>query len=389
MQHLALVVCLFSALWYAWSLYAVVRTRASVPMLRDDASPAPSRWPRVSIIVAARDEARDLERGVRTRLADDYPDLQVVIVDDRSSDETPAIADRLAADDARVRVVHLTELPDGWLGKLHAMHRGVEVADGEWLLFSDADIEFAPGTLRRCLSHCEHHGRDHMAVLPEFREHGLAVDSAMDVFCQNIVVAGRLWAVTDPSSSAAVGGGMFNLVRRVAFDRTPGFEWLRLEVADDVALGQMLKRHGARPVVMNAVGAVMLDFYTTLGEMAYGTEKTGFAIVGRFSVATLLAVLTLGAVTHLGFVAGFAHPAPWVKAVAAATLLVAWAGYMLIAQWGRRSMLTAALFPVGFAAMAWMALRSAWLVKKRGGVAWRHTLYPVEALRKGSRLTFL
>ena len=143
------VTCVVSSLTWAASLYATLRTIRAVPLLRDDASPEPARWPRVSLIVPARDEARDLERAVRTRLTDDYPNLQVILVDDRSTDGTGAIADRLAADDPRVKVVHVTELPAGWLGKLNALHRGVAEADGEWLLFSDADIEFAPGTLRR------------------------------------------------------------------------------------------------------------------------------------------------------------------------------------------------------------------------------------------------
>ncbi len=381
------VVCVLSALWWAWSLYALLRSRLAIPKLADDRSPAPARWPRVSLIVPARNEERELEHAVRSRLGDDYPDLQVVIVEDRSTDRTPDIADRLARDDARVKVVHVTELPHGWLGKLHAMHRGVAEADGEWLLFSDADVEFAPGTLRRAIARCEHDGRDHMAALPSFREHGVALDATLDVFCHVLFAAGRLWQVTDPSSSAAVGGGMFNLVRRETFDRSPGFEWLRLEIADDVALGQMLKKSGARPIVVDATGAVTLDFYRTLGEMAYGLEKSGFAIIGRYSYALLVLSCVSGFLAEAGFFAGFAHPALWVKALAGATLAVACVTNVIGARWMGRSILPALLFPFGMASMAAMALRSGWLVWRRGGVAWRGTVYPVRELRANSRLT--
>ena len=386
MSHLIGLVCGVSALWWLWSLYALVRSVRALPSLPDDRSPAPAQWSRVSLIVAARNEARDLERGVRTRLADDYPNLQVVIVEDRSTDDTPAIADRLARDDARVKVVHLTELPDGWLGKLYAMHRGVAVADGAWLLFSDADVEFAPGTLRRALARCEHEGRDHLAVIPQFAEHGLAVDATLDTFCHLLFASGRLWRVSDPTSSAAVGGGMFNLVRRSVYDRTPGFEWLRREIADDIALGQMLKKHGARPLVMNAVGAVKLEFYKDLGEMAYGLEKSAFAVMARFSYAMLAVVVVVSMVAEAGLFAGFAHPSAAVRLVAGAALATACAHQVMLARWTARSVLPALLFPFGMASMMFMAARSGWLAWRRGGIAWRGTLYRIDDLRAGRRI---
>lgn len=387
--HLVAVVTALSALAWLWSAYAIARTLRELPKLRDDRSPPPARWPRVSLIVAARDEERELEHAVRTRLEDDYPDLQVVIVDDRSSDRTPEIADRLAADDPRVRVVHLTELPAGWLGKLHAMHQGTQVADGAWLLYSDADVEFSPGTLRRAVAYCEHNTRDHMAILPGFREHGFVLDATIDVFCHTLVTGGRLWRVPDMNTREAVGGGMFNLVRRSAFERTPGFPWLRMEVADDVALGQMLKRHGARPAVLDAVGCVTLDFYRTVGEMARGIEKTGLTVIGRFRYTLLAAVCALGLLVNSGYLLGFAHPSPGVRGLAVITALVAAAGNLALVRAMGRSTLAGLAHPLGMVMMMWMALRSGWLTWRRGGVAWRNTLYRLDELRAGSRVELM
>jgi hypothetical protein len=384
--HVLASLCLASAAFWAFSLHAVLRSRRSIALLRDDDAPAPARWPRVSIIVAARDEARDLERCLRTRLADDYPDLEIVLVDDRSTDGTGEIADRLAREDARVKVVHVTELPPGWLGKVHALERGVALAGGGWLLFSDADVEVAPGALRRAIARCEHDGKDHLSVVPAFREHGLLVDAAVSVFCHVVLAAGRPWKVPDPRSRAAIGAGLFNLVRREAFDRTPGFEWLRLEIADDITLAQMLKRHGARPLVMNAVGAITLDFYRDVGDMAAGMEKSGFAVISGFSAARMLLVCALGFALQCGFFAGLAHPARPVVALAITAAAAACASQALLARWLGRSLLPALLFPLGCALTAWMVLRSGVLVWRRGGVAWRGTVYPVRALREGSRI---
>ena len=379
--------CVASALWWAWCLYATLRSIRAIPSLAADRSPPPARWPRVSIVVAARDEERDLEAGVCSRLADGYPDVQVVLVDDRSSDATGAIADRLAQQDPRVRVLHVTELPAGWLGKVHALAQGVATSDGEWLLFSDPEVELAPGTLARAVALCEHRGRDHMAVVPSFREHGLLFDATMDVLCQLLLSLTRAWRVPDARSRAAMGAGLFNLVRRSSYEATPGHAWLRMEIADDIALSQMLKAHGARPVVVRAVGAVTLDYYRSLREMAVGMEKVGLAVVGGFSVLRAVTVCAVAVVLEAGFLAGFAQPAAWVKLLAGVTLAVMAASQSLTARWMGRSVGPALLAPFGAAAMAWMMLRAVVLVWRRGGVEWRGTVYDVRELRAGSRLS--
>jgi glycosyltransferase involved in cell wall biosynthesis len=164
-----------------------------------------------------------MEPGIRTRMADGYPELEIVLVDDRSEDETGAIADRLASEDPRVKAVRVTELPEDWLGKQHALQHGVEAATGDWLLFSDSDVLFEPGTLRRAVAYCEYRQRDHLAVMPELLPRGFLLDTVLAVFVRTLTVAGRLWQVEDPKSRAALGSGSFNLVRRSAFDLTPGF----------------------------------------------------------------------------------------------------------------------------------------------------------------------
>ena len=144
---------------------------ARLPRLGDGmrvgrAGPAAEALPSVSVIVAARNEAVSLAPALGSILASDYPRLEVVAVDDRSSDGTGAILDALAQRDPRLRVLRLTELPSGWLGKNRALQRGAEVAGGDWLLFTDADVRFAPAAIRSAVCFAERAGMDHVTALP-------------------------------------------------------------------------------------------------------------------------------------------------------------------------------------------------------------------------------
>lgn len=375
-----------STLAWCWGAYAIVRTTREVPRLGDDDSPEPTAWPTVSLIIAARDEADDVEAALRARLDDGYPALEVVAVNDRSTDETGAILDRIAAEDPRLKVIHVDTLPDGWLGKLHAMHRGVEASTGEWVLLSDADVHFAPGTLRRVLAACAARGLDHFSALPTFRPQRPMLDAVINVFGRNLILAGRLWAVTDPKSDAAVGGGLFNLFRREAYRRTQGLPWLKLEVADDVALAQMLKASGARTAVYDCIGWISLDFYPSVRGFVLGVEKNSFAVLGRYSIARLIATSALLLAIDFGWLAGLALPWPAARLVAAVTG-AAMVVVSAAAVWRMgRKLSRVPLLPLATLVFVYAAMRGGIMSLRRGGVMWRGTLYETRLLREGSRL---
>ncbi|HTE05346.1 MAG TPA: glycosyltransferase, partial [Planctomycetota bacterium] len=212
---LAAALALGCLLWLAMAA-AMVRVLAVVPVLGRLTPPAPARWPPLSLVVPARDEQDGLLDAARSRLASDYPALELVLVDDRSRDGTPALVDALAAEDGRVLALHVRELPAGWLGKVHAMEVGARAAAGEWLLFTDADVHLAPGALRAAVALCEERGADHLVVLPQIWSSGALLDAVVASFGRLFVLGCRLWAVSDPESTASTGVGAFNLVRRSA-----------------------------------------------------------------------------------------------------------------------------------------------------------------------------
>lgn len=373
------------ALSALFGVYSTARGLAATSKLPAEVE-GRAEWPRLSIIVPACNEAATLEEATRAKLASDYPNLELVLVDDRSTDGTTEIVDALSASDARVRAVHVRELPDGWLGKVHAQHRGVEAATGDWLLFSDADVHIGPSTLRRVIDAAEAEALDFVVMTVRLLSSGLGLDVMMAAFMRVLVVGGRLWKVRDPRSRVAVGGGPFNLVRRAALERSPGFEWLRLEIADDVSFGQMMKRSGARCAVFDGAGDVSLHFYRSLGEAMRGIEKNGYAVMGRLRPARMLATASLVAYLELGPLAGFAL-GTWQAAAASALVLgVVAAIQVAIARAGKRGLASALVPCVGPLLLLVFMLRSAVLAHVRGAVVWRGTRYPLAELREAQRL---
>jgi hypothetical protein len=371
-----------------WAALAVLAARCVARVPRVAALPAVARhrWPRVSAVVPARDEAAELEGALRSRLAEGYPALEVVLVDDRSTDGTGALADRLAEAEPRLRVVHLDALPEGWLGKVHALQRGLEASSGEWLLFSDADIHLAPGTLARIVAYAEARGDEHVCVLPEFTSRGPLLVATLCTLMRLVCTGGRPWAVGDPRSSAAVGVGAFNLVRREALARTPGLPWLRMEVGDDMALGVMLKACGARQQVLNGRGAVRLAFYPHLGALVRAVEKNGATLPLPAMLAACALLLALEWSPAVALAAGLWAGAPHLALLGAAGWGVAGAASLAVARWLGFSPWSAALPFLGSLPLAWALARSAALAAWRGGVRWRGTFYPLAAVRAGTRL---
>jgi glycosyltransferase involved in cell wall biosynthesis len=354
---------------------------------RSFAAPDPAVWPKLSVVVPACDEEATIGPALETLVAQDYPDLEIVVVDDRSRDRTGAIADEAAARDSRVQVVHVRELPAGWLGKVHALDRGTAAARGAWILYTDADVHFAPGALRRAVAYAEALRLDHVAVAPELVTSGLAQETVSVAFATAYMIGTRADQVGRPGSKAYAGVGAFNLVRRAALDRTPGFSWLRLEVLDDVGLGLMLRNAGARAAFAIGLGDLKIAWYPSLRTMARGLRKNMFGAFCRYRVWRL--VLFLLAVALIA-------PGPAIALFAPRSSLVFWLGILtaallvahaaLLGGRTRRSFLAFLLMPAGAVVLVFLVVRSAWRCLLDGGVTWRGTFYPLAELRAGQRV---
>jgi len=371
-----------------WLRMAVgaLRIRRAVTRLANLDPPQPDSWPKLSVIVPACNEEDTIEAAVTTLLAQDYPQLEVILVDDRSTDATGEIIDRIADADGRVRKLHVRELPDGWLGKVHALQRGAELAQGQWLLLTDADVHLSGDVLRRTVAYCEHRALDHLAAVPDMWRSTFMVDTVISLFLRTFSVGMRCWAIEDPHSSAFIGVGAFNLVRRSALQRTPGFQWLRLEVADDVGLGMMLKRSGARCCLVDATGHVGLHWYRSLAAMARGAEK-GFASIAKCRMWRILVICALLIGLELAPLAALLPlGVPGLLPAGLAMIAAAVFSILILHRGARRPLLPGLCFPLAVPLCVVLLLRAGWLGMVRGGIVWRGTLYPSGPLREGSRV---
>lgn len=361
-----------------------------VPRLGDLDAPEPAPWPRLSVVIPACNEVHTIEPAVRSLLAQDYPSLEVVLVDDRSSDGTGEMVDRLAAADPRVVAVHVRELPKGWLGKVWALQTGLGHATGEWVLFTDADVHFATGALRRLVAAAVARRLDHLAGLPAAWRVSLPVDIMVAHFLRALLTAVLPpWGVENPASRRFFGVGACNLVRREALDRTVGLGWLRMETADDMGVGLLMKQSGAHCLAVSAFDELGLWWHRSIADAAHGLEK-GYAALGRCQAWRLLVMALPGALVDASplwgpVVAGF--PFPWpVRVLGGAVAAVFVVATVLFARWGRVSAWPGLLTPLLAPLFTALLLRTAWLGWRRDGIAWRGTVYRCQALREGMRV---
>jgi chlorobactene glucosyltransferase len=251
----------------------------------------------VSVIIPARDEERTIERTVWAMLRQTYPALEVIVVNDRSTDRTGTILSSI--EDPRLIVVQGEEPPPGWLGKPHALHLGSQRAQGELLLFVDADVIYEPDAVAAAVTYVEERQTPMLALLPHFELHGFWEHVAIT----NLVVVAftmvPLWiANRSRFPLLAVGGGPGNVIRRDAYDAIGGHEALKDAVVDDIGLARLARRHGLRSEVALANDLVSLRMYYGREEIVEGFTKNAFAAFQRSYLLTFL-ILLGGAVAQV------------------------------------------------------------------------------------------
>jgi glycosyltransferase involved in cell wall biosynthesis len=367
----------------AWVWKAIDAARG-LPRIPDITLPeydtSPEGEPSLTVIVPARNEATDIAACLRSLLQQDYDNLRIIAVDDRSTDATGAIMEALAAEHPdQLRVLHVTDLPSGWLGKTHAMALGAHHAASDYLLFTDGDILFRSDACRRCLAQAVATGADHFVTLPT-----PTIKSAGEGMLLGFLqVLGlwptRPWRVDDPRATRDfIGIGAFCLLRASAYRELGGFEAFRMEILEDLTLARRVKLHGLRQRVAVSPGLIHVHWAAgALGVVGVMTKNL-FAVF-RFHISFLLIAcvwLVLFYLAPIASLAWSATRAPAVITLAAIVLLYRVAGRLSgISAW------YVTLFPVSAVLFLYGLLHSMRITLMQRGVTWRGTFYPLAELR--------
>jgi len=338
--------------------------------------------PRLSILVPACNEGNTVERAMQSLLALDYPDIEIIAVDDRSTDATGEILDRLALYNPRLRVLHVTKLPHGWLGKNHALQVAGEQATGDWLLFTDADVVFAPDALRRAVAYASKRSLDHLVVTPRCETHGFWERLFVSYFGLMFSFRVRPWEVADPKSRAFVGLGAFNLVRTCCYRKFGGHKALPMEVADDTKLGKVIKRNGFHTELLEGGDLVSVRWVVGLRGVIDGLTKNAFAGF-EFNLPLALAAMIVLAYSALYPVAALFLPGWPARMMGAASLAIMAYGARTIRPVTEASGWYGLAYPLASLILIYIILRSTWRTYRQQGIIWRGTLYPLDELRNG------
>lgn len=366
------------------NLYAMAVVVLGTRKMRDLGAIAPlarEKQPTVTVIVPACNEAETIEPALRTLLALDYEPLELIVINDRSTDRTGEVLARLQAEHPRLRVLTITALPDGWLGKNHALHQGAQVATGEYLLFTDADILFEKSTLARAMTLMVTEGLDHLALIFRNIARGLLLNAMMTDAGGGLLFLFRPWLARDHQRKNFMGVGAFNLVRKSAYLAVGGHGAVRMHPIDDIMLGKIIKQGGFRQDCLAGYDFLQVHWYDSPARMIQGLMKNIFALFAFRTWFALTACLLVGVLTVLP---------PW-----GALLLSGWPQRIclltvgvrfLTFAWGAR-LTGSSLATVPFALLTpyvniYIVLRGTVTTLRLDGINWRGTHYPLAALRQ-------
>jgi chlorobactene glucosyltransferase len=351
-------------------------------------APPPTDAPLLSVCVPARNEERNIRACVESILAQDYPDFEVIVLDDRSTDRTAEILRELEIQDHRLKVIHGSDLPNGWAGKPHALFQASAAARGEWLCFVDADTFLFPNTLSACYAKAIETKAD-MFTIMTFQILGSFWEKVvMPIVMTALSVGFSPRKVNDPDSKDAIANGQFLLIKRSVYDAIGGHERVKDQIVEDKAIAEQVKWNGYRLIVANGYCVARTRMYTSLPEMWEGWTKNIYLglsdcpplmLLGAFGAfLALVAALILPLWPLLG-IFWYLQGGGWLALTAIVQSLILWAFIIEARARVSRGMGISSWYaltlPLGAAVFAAMMLTSTWRVLSGKGVTWKGRTY--------------
>jgi len=351
-------------------------------------APPPGSAPRISICIPARNEEINIRKCAESALAQDYPNFEVIVLDDRSTDSTPDQLKDLASRDSRLLPISGSNLPEGWAGKPYALHQASAVARGEWLCFVDADTFLSPQAISSCHAKAIETKADLFTIMTEQVLGSFWEKAVMPLVLTALSVGFSPRKVNDPTRRDAVANGQFIMIRRSVYDAIGGHERVKDQIVEDKALSEQIKWNGYRLVVADGSQVVCTRMYTSLAAMWEGWTKNiylglrdhpAMLMLGAFGAAlALIAALFLPVWPVLGVV-WYYDGGGWMAIAVVGKSLTVWSALIYARARVARKMGISSWYafttPLGAGVFAAMMLASAWKVISGRGVTWRGRTY--------------
>lgn len=372
-----------AALILLFNLYATLDIILGTRKMRKlgDIPPLPEHeQPQVSVIVPACNEQDTIEPALRSLLALEYAQLEIIVINDRSTDRTGEVLRKIQTDHPRLHILEITDLPEGWLGKNHALHQGAKAARGEYLLFTDADILFAGSTLARAMALMVKEQQDHLALIFRNIAKGWLLNAMMVDAGGGLFFLFKPWKVSDPRSRHFIGVGAFNLIRQSVYRQIGGHEPVKMHPIDDIMLGKIIKQHGYRQECLSGYDFLTVRWYASPRKMIQGLMKNIFALYNFRVSLVLAAILMIGVMTILPVWGALFATGP-------ARLCFALAVVTRLASSAYGSFHTATTFwAVPFSLLTpyiniYILLKGMLTTLVHDGIDWRGTHYPLDRLK--------
>lgn len=368
---------------------AMFHLTADYPLTLDD-------WPTLSLVVAARDEEANIEACLTSLLAQDYPRLEVIVVNDRSTDATGRIIHGIAEKDARVRAIDIDRLPEPWCGKNHAMQRGIEQGRGEWILMHDADCkQVCPRTLRLAMQYALDTQADMLSLLPEHRYESFWERYLLPILTGVLMIWFRPSRVNNPRKRDAFANGMFMLIRRGAYEAIGTHEAVRGSLIEDMDIARRVKARGLNLRVAPSTALFTVRMYASLAQIVRGWERI---FIGAFrnvpGLTKVLLVLTgrgltPAATAAIGWamIAAGAAPADWWLAAAIIGSVSLLAQLVMAARFSKHlksRWVYGLTYPVACIMVAALLVKAMFKLRLGGKIVWRDTVYRIAQRTPGS-----
>ena len=337
--------------------------------------------PLVSIVVPSCNEAESIEKSLRSLCNLDYSNVEIIVVDDRSVDRTAEIVESVRRDFPAVRLIRISELPGGWLGKPHALQQGAGRAEGLYLLFIDADVCLEKTTISRAVEAMERRRLDHLTLLFKNSSPGLLLNALIAEIGAGLFFLVKPWKVKRADSRYFMGVGAFNMIRTSVYRSIGEHRKIRLQIVDDIYLGKLVKQSGFRQECMLAESLVSLPWYRSVPEMSSGLMKNvyaffsyrpGYVFLGVSIITVLTVVPMAGAV--------FARGTEQLFFVVAVLIRVAGIGGGMV-RIGLPPVSIIFLLITPFISL-FIIVKAFLEVQHSGGVVWRGSFYRLDTLRE-------